>query len=301
MTHLVFLGGKGGVGKTTLSCAIAYQLAVAGRRTLLVSTDPAHSVGDVLDMEIGPAPRRVVENLYAVELDLEKVALEKGKRVIEVAAKIVPPDIYEAFSKYVDAVVRGPGVDEYVLVEKTLDYANSGYDFVVFDTAPIGHTFKLLQLPDLLRRWLELLKRQRLTYVKLSRNIAKLKGETHRSDPLLDFLEATAKRIEATARILKDPNATSFFLVANPEKVVLDETIRFIERLKELGIPLKGVIMNKHREQITPRVRHMIEKISNYIVAYVSNNEDEVYGIEKIAAMGKMIGSVLQILNQSGK
>lgn len=296
MTHLVFLGGKGGVGKTTLSCAISYQLAARGRRTLLVSTDPAHSVGDVLDMEIGPAPRRVVDNLYVMELDLEKIALEKGSRVKNIAVKILPPDVYEAFSKYVDAVVKGPGVDEYTLIEKILDFAKSEFNYVVFDTAPIGHTFKLLQLPDLLKSWLDMLRRQRLSYVKLSKNVAKLKGEDYRGDPLLEFLEETAKKIDAVTQVLKNPSRTSFFLVANPEKVVLDETLRFIERLTEIGIPLKGVIMNKYRHPTNPKVRRLVEKISPLIIAYVHEDEDEIYGVEKISKIGGALTSVINRL-----
>ncbi len=298
--RLVFFGGKGGVGKTTLACAAAHLLALRGRRTLLVSTDPAHSVGDVLGVAVGPRPRRVSDGLDAVELDLEAEAARRVRAVKDRAAKLLPPDIYDAFARYLDAVGRGPGAEEYALVERIGEFHASGYDYVVFDTSPIGHTLRLLQLPELLGHWIEALRRQRAAFNRLASHVARLVGGRAGEDPLMGFLEERATAMGRIASLLRDPTTTSFFLVANPEKVVLDETARFLARLREVGVPVKGIIMNRvggpcggSKAQLERAVR----EFGDLIVAYVDALPEDPYGLDRIGEVGRRIGRVLEIVD----
>src|SRR5512136_956289 len=155
--RLIMIGGKGGVGKTTCASAIALHFSLQGKKTLIISSDPTPSLSDIFEMEIGDqeTPIQSVENLYGIEISSE-VVLKKWKDRFG-------PEIYEVVSSFtsldydfVDYIGGAPGIEEEYMLSYILELVESDqYDLVVWDTAPAGHTLRLLHLPQLFLRHLE--------------------------------------------------------------------------------------------------------------------------------------------------
>ncbi len=159
---LLFFGGKGGVGKTTLAAARALESAAEGTRTLLVSTDPAHSTSDALEVALGSEPREVAADLWAMELD---PVTETERYIAEVKARIgdaVPPRLAGEVERQIDVARASPGSEEAALFDRfTRIIGDNQYARIVFDTAPSGQTLRLLSLPELMTAWMGSLISQR--------------------------------------------------------------------------------------------------------------------------------------------
>ncbi len=166
---ILFIGGKGGVGKSTSASAIAWKLAAAGKKTLLISTDPAHNLGDIFSVKIGGEARRIVPNLYALEIDPE---YETTKYINSVKANIkgvVHSSMADEVYRQLDTAKASPGADEAALFDKLISIIIEGsedYDHLVFDTAPTGHTIRLLTLPELMGVWIEGMLKKRKKQMK---------------------------------------------------------------------------------------------------------------------------------------
>ena len=155
-TTFIFVGGKGGVGKTSISSATALWLAEQGKKTLVVSTDPAHSLSDSLEVPIGHYPREIKTNLYAVEIDPDEAMAEK-QTALEAQKSNSSDDMLgglDFLTDQMDLASSSPGADEIAAFEVFLSVMTSNeYDVVVFDTAPTGHTLRLLSFPDVMDSW----------------------------------------------------------------------------------------------------------------------------------------------------
>lgn len=145
------------MGKTTLAAARALSASDAGRRTLLVSTDPAHSTADILGTAIGPEPSEIGPNLWAMEID---PAREADRYIADVKERIrdaTPPRLMDEVERQIEIARVTPGAEESALFERftrIMDDAGSRYDHIVFDTAPLGHTLRLLSLPEVMATWM---------------------------------------------------------------------------------------------------------------------------------------------------
>jgi arsenite-transporting ATPase len=244
--RLVLFGGKGGVGKTT--CAAAYAVETAKRakgKVLVLSTDPAHSLGDALAMELGDEPVAVAKNLVARELDAKKAfevereryrsaidelfaSIFKGRmdavydrRVLEDLLDLAPPGIDEIFAlvSIVDALVPASG--------------EPAYARVIVDTAPTGHTLRLLALPEKALEWVHAIMSVLLKY----RHVIGL-GE------LASDLTALSRRLRALVELVHDPEATAFVAVSRPARLPRLETERLVASLRELRVPLAAIVIN---------------------------------------------------------
>ena len=153
-----FFGGKRGTGKTTCAATYTCHLSSRGYRTLLVSTDPAHSTSDVLDVQLGADITPVAENLWGLEVD---PALEARRYISEIQERmlsIVSPAIVDEIKKQMEIAYTSPGAEEAAIFDKfveLMDERGKAYDAIVFDTAPTGHTLRLLSLPEILGGWIE--------------------------------------------------------------------------------------------------------------------------------------------------
>ncbi len=245
--RLVFFGGKGGVGKTTLAAAFAALLAGRGEKTLLVSTDPAHSTSDVLGVKLSGEPAQIEEHLFGVEIDAAGDAAAYIDRIKENARGSVSPEVLPAVRQHLDLAKSSPGTEESALFDRFVDLialSPGEYDRIVFDTAPTGHTLRLLTLPALLTTWVEGMVRQREKVAGMERMLRNLAGEEGSDeDPTLKRLrERRDKFHHARHRLLED---AIFHLVLIPERLPIEETSRTFRTLTENGIEVGGLIVNR--------------------------------------------------------
>lgn len=248
---VLFFGGKGGVGKTTMAAVAALDMAARGRRTLLVSTDPAHSTGDVLQAELGDRPRRVAEGCWAMEVDPEREAdryIEAVKSRVESAA---PPRLLGEVYRQIDIARVSPGAAESALFDRftqILEDEGDAYDRIVFDTAPTGQTLRLLSLPELMTTWIGgLIKRRRKVGAlsQMWKNVAGSEAADLDNDPLLRALEERRDRFQEARRILTDPRRTAFVFVLIPERLPIWETEKAVEALSKHDVPVGAIVVNQ--------------------------------------------------------
>lgn len=261
---LVFFTGKGGAGKTT--CATAFALGVSkNKKTLIVSLDPAHNLGDVLNRNLNETPSKIANNLYASEVDFD---LMTSKYLKELTGKI--KDIYRYLKvlnleKYVDVLKHSPGIEEYATLEKILEIIKLNlregkYDIIVFDTPPTGLTLRIMALPTISTIWINKLMELRLAILNRRRMIErvighkiveKISGEEYflysnpNEDPIFRELASIKKDISLVNKLLTDPKTTSVILVVNPEILSILEASRAYSFLEKLNIPSKYIIVNK--------------------------------------------------------
>lgn len=245
------VGGKGGVGKTTTAAALAVSLADSGDRVLVLSTDPAHSLGDVLGVELGSEPRPVpgVPGLEAMEVDAVReldrfLGTRRGAilQLIERGTYLERADV-EEFS---DLAV--PGMDEVAAMFRLLELAGDAGRRLVIDTAPTGHTLRLLDLPRVARDWLGALEAMQRKHQAVALALA---GAYHPDEAalLLDQMDADLRNL---SDLLTDPARTRFVLVTTPEPVVLAEARRYRAELEERGIRLGGIVVNRSLPRVDP-------------------------------------------------
>jgi len=261
--RVTFFGGKGGVGKTTIAAATALEAADSGLRTLLVSTDPAHSTSDIFGLQFGDEATSVTSMLDAVELDPEREAERYIETVKDRLAEAVPPRLVAEVERQIDIARVSPGAGEAALFERfarVLEESGS-YRRIVFDTAPTGHTLRLLGLPEQMTAWMSgMIQRRRKvgSLGRMWRNVAGAAAPDHRSrpgdgsaeifeaeDPLLAALIERRDRFIRARSVLTDPEQTSFVFVVTPRRLPVLETARAVAALRKYGIPIGGIVVNR--------------------------------------------------------
>ena len=245
--RLAFFGGKGGVGKTTLAAAFATLLARRGEKTLLVSTDPAHSTSDILGTRLTGEPRHIEEYLWAVEIDAQKDAEEYIEKIKVDAKDSVSIEVQPTVEQHLDLAKNSPGTEESALFDRFVDLialSPGEYDRIVFDTAPTGHTLRLLTLPALLSAWAEGMVRQREKVAGMERMMRNLTGDDDPGgDPILNRLrERRDKFHHARHRLLED---TTFYLVLIPERLPIEETDRALKVLTGNDVQVGALVVNR--------------------------------------------------------
>jgi arsenite-transporting ATPase len=250
MRKHVFFGGKGGVGKTTVSSAYALRCARADLNTLIVSTDPAHSTSDVFDQQFDDDPSSVegIDGLDAMEIDPESETerhLMETKRAMsdQVSAAMV-----NEIDRQIEMAHQTPGAYEAALMDRFIEVMREAdeYDRVVFDTSPTGGTLRLLSLPDMLEGWIDRLAHKRERAIELYERAAIGNNEPRRvmdGDPILDRLRTRKERFEFAGDRLR--NDAAFFLVVNPDELSLRETRRAVEELRSYDLSVRGMAINR--------------------------------------------------------
>ena len=250
MEPFVFFGGKGGVGKTTVSCAYAVQCARDGLETLLVSTDPAHSVTDVFDQPFDDDPQPVdgVEGLSALQLDPDDEVRRHLDDIRRNLSEQVSAAMVNEINRQLEMSHGTPGAYEAALFDRFVEVMRDPepYDRIVFDTSPTGSTLRLLGLPELLEGWIDRLMYKRRQSIDLFEKAAIGKLEARRvmdGDPVLARLQARKEFFEFAGTALHDDAA--FFLVFNPDELSLNETQRAIDTFTERNLTVRGLVANK--------------------------------------------------------
>lgn len=241
--RFLLFGGKGGVGKTTLSAVTALEAARQGKKVLLFSTDPAHSLSDSFDKKIADKPVTITKNLDALELDadalLEEYRNEHGALIEDIVSggTYLKGEDLERFSK-----LSFPGLDEVMALKKIVDFIEEGnYDLYVFDTAPTGHTVRLLALPDIMDKWVQVLveMHRKKSYIRKRFTGRSIEDEAER------FLKQTKNDIRRVRNVLTDSSQTRFQVVTIPEAMGVYETQRLVSTLEKYGLSIGNVIVNR--------------------------------------------------------
>ena len=302
-TEYHFFSGKGGVGKTSVAAATALWFARKGKKTLIISTDPAHSLSDSFREKIGGDVKKIDKNLYAVEIDPKKAMEEYKEKYmpkIENMGMLKGLGLDETF----DMASMTPGIDEIASFDKFLSYMNSNeYDVIVFDTAPTGHTLRLLSLPDVLDSWIGKMIKLRMKFSGLANMVKKVLpfgDDKEEQDFGAEQLDAMKERINQAKKILTDPEKTSYNIVMIPEYMSIYESERALRTLKEYNIPVKHIIVNqlipnntkcdfcsaKSRQQ-KERLKIIKNKFRNYKIYQVPLFKEEVNGKEMLIKLAK--------------
>ena len=251
MNKIIFFGGKGGVGKTTCSASYALYQAKRGLKTLLVSTDPAHSTSDIFETKINDTISNLLPNLDAIEISGEKESKKYMDSVRVSLKQIVSPIIVEQINKQIDAASISPGTEEAALFDKMIEIIIEKvdeYDRIIFDTAPTGHTLRLLSLPELLGAWLDSLIQKRSKSVNLMSMALKghkASDEDLEKDEVISILKRRYDKVLAAKKIMMDDHLLSFIFVINAEKLPIDETVKAINILEKYNVIVSGIIVNK--------------------------------------------------------
>jgi len=227
LTKYIFFSGKGGVGKTTMASATAIHYATEGKKTLIVTTDPASNLADVFEQEIGHKITAIkdTEGLYAMEINPDEATKEYKEGIIGPYREIMPEDVIASLEEN----LSGPCTTEMASFDRFIDFMESDdYEIIVFDTAPTGHTIRLLELP--------------VDWSKHIEESAKGSGQTCLG-PVQSIQDSKDKYDRATA-LLKDPNRTTFIFVMRPEELSLYETLRASKELETIGIKSGQIIIN---------------------------------------------------------
>jgi arsenite/tail-anchored protein-transporting ATPase len=242
-----FFGGKGGVGKTTMAGLSAVHLASQGRRTLLASTNPVHSLSGLLDQDVFGRHVAVdgVDNLWAYEIDTRE-AIERSKREIrdKVQWFLKFAEISTKADEFVDAATMNPAFEESAMFENMIDLIfKDEYDVYVFDTAPTANARRLLGMSRVYSLWVNKMVKSREEAQSLREllSITKKKEE----DPLMTYLIDFRERIGQAEKLLTDPEKTAFFFVTLPEALPIAVIRRFINWFTDFGIPVGGVVVNQ--------------------------------------------------------
>ncbi|MGH2653530.1 MAG: ArsA family ATPase [Actinomycetota bacterium] len=244
----VFFGGKGGVGKTTMAGASAVWLAQQGRRTLLASTNPVHSLSGCLAQDVfgKHTPVEGVQNLWAYEIDTRE-AIERSKREIKEKVqwflKFAEISSKEA-SEFVEAATMNPAFEESAMFENMVELMfKDEYDVYVFDTAPTANARRLLGMSKVYGLWVNKMVKSREEAQSLRELLSFSKKKE--DDPLMEYLVDFRERIGQAKELLTDPAKTAFFFVTLPEALPIAVIKRFISWFTDFGIPVGGVVVNQ--------------------------------------------------------
>lgn len=271
---VLLIGGKGGVGKTTMSATIARLAASRGRKTLVVSTDPAHSLADAFGEPVGDPKGgegvQLAANLWALEIDPDREVKVHIDRVAAEMKKLTRPEMFAEIERQMRLTQQSPGAQEAALLERIARILDEclrpgKFDLVIFDTAPTGHTLRLLSLPEAMAAWTQgLLKHdsrsQKLAGVldhltpKQGRDVNNpmaepqehaTAGMSERNQAITERLLARQRLFQRTRRIFTDPEQTAILFVLTPEKLPVLETQRSVATLTAEKLPLAGLIINR--------------------------------------------------------
>lgn len=324
MADCIFYGGKGGVGKTTCAAATGLSLAAAGQDTLVVSTDPAHSLADSLEAKVGSEPTELERSLevldggdsdrsgslWAVEIDPEtqRERYEKLARALAADLRTAGISLSDEEVERLFATGAPAGSDEIAALDLLVEYVDAGeWDTVVFDTAPTGHTLRLLEMPEVMGLALETahsLRGQAKRIGSAARTavlgpMSMLTGDSDEDESLAAFQD----RLERARDLLVDPERTEFRVVLVPESMAIAETERLAERLREAGVPVERLVVNRVLEDPhdgCPRCRSRRDRHEERLaeiraafpaleIATLPDLEGEVQGRESLAVIARRL------------
>jgi arsenite-transporting ATPase len=293
---LLFFGGKGGVGKTTIAASVALMLSRATEKkakVIVISTDPAHSLGDSFETKIGPEVKKIDDNLYAVEISPEYDMQEAEKE-----STTLKGPLKDIMSQAGGLIL--PGIDEAMVLTEFVELMNEGeYGTIIFDTAPSGHTMRLLSMPDVMMKYLGLITRMTGMIRWILRMFRWVFGIKLKMGEVLESFNTSFEQMRDARSLLRNSGFTDFYLITEPEKMSILEGMRDLKVLRKYGIPVDTIIVNKvlpendcefcqqRREQQQKRIEEIRGKFVDKKIIEIPLFSTEIRGkaaLEKIAS-----------------
>jgi arsenite-transporting ATPase len=306
----IMFGGKGGLGKTTLSATCAYWLARQGKRVLLFSVDPQASLSDIFQKDIfGKGAVPIVDNLWAQEIDADKRIKDYQN---EIRQKIL--DMYgfdkvpEEIDSYIASASAEPAMEESAIFDAVVDIIVKGdYDYYIYDLVPLGHALYYLSMAKVYDEWINKITKLREEMGQYDRVAATLRRqETVEEDKILEELRYIKNRINTSSQILTDKKRTAFFFVLVPEEMIILDTRKAAELFARFDVPISGYVVNR---VLPPELRagniptylknriNMQEKylgdirnsLGSQILAYVPEMERDITGLPMIERLAEKL------------
>jgi arsenite-transporting ATPase len=304
----IYFGGKGGVGKTVMAGATAIWLAKQGKRVMLASTNPVHSLSGCMDQNVFGKHTAVngVSNLWACEIDT-KETIERSKQEIREKIKwfLKFADISTKAEEFVESATMNPAFEESAMFENMVEMMlKDEYDVYVFDTAPTANARRLLGMSQVYALWVNKMLKSREEARSLREMLSFTKKKE--ADPLMDYLVEFRDRMGKARELLTDPELTAFFFVTLPEALPIAVITRFIDWFHDFGIPVGGVIVNMLidrsevtaespqfvRNRVAMQDRYMDEikaKFDGMVRTIVPLYETEVRGVPMLERMAEAV------------
>ncbi|WP_234947411.1 ArsA family ATPase [Corynebacterium sp. CNCTC7651] len=256
---VMFFGGKGGVGKTTVSAATAVRLAESGARVLLVSTDPAHNLGHIWSVKLSDTPSPLEPGLDVMELNPAATTERHLRQVGDSMRAMMPERMHREVDKHLELSRNSPGMHEAAMLERIAEIvgagvADGGYDHIIFDTAPSGHTSRLLALPELMAAYTDgLLERREKSdnFSRLARGMGGgvVEGKDdpveRRNQQIRSVLYQRRRKFEVLRGVLTDPSECVFHIVLTPERLPVMESAELYRDISASGIRVAGLVVNR--------------------------------------------------------
>lgn len=320
--RFLFVGGKGGVGKTIIAAALASMGAEQGKSCLIVSTDPAHSLGHIFSRPLGSREMPLAANLVGLEIDPETETNRFIDAVKRNMRRLVRPELYREVDRQMELARDAPGAAEAALLERVAELMAEGldrYDLVIFDTAPTGHTLRLLSLPEVMAAWSD----DMLAHHERSRHFASLLAKLGVRKPNGDelasidqepeprsgdsasqiraLLLARRRKFHRARRLLLDDTLSAFLLVLIPERLPILESRKALRMLRRFDIPVaamvvnrllprdaEGEFFNKRREQEAEYLReieHTFAAIRRYRIPLLERDIHDFASVRRISRL----------------
>jgi len=291
------IGGKGGVGKTTCASAIALHFSIQGKKTLIISSDPTPSLSDIFESEIGDMETSIpnAKALFGIEISSEGV-LKKWKDRFG-------PEIYEVVSSFtsldydfVDYIGGAPGIEEEYMLNYILELVEGReYDLVVWDTAPAGHTLRLLHLPQIFLRHLEAATKFYMNlysyFEKLKESVKLRKGKRS----LLEIISGWEDLAEKVVTFIRDPQKSEFIIVTIPEALGVKQTERIIEDFDQYQLKVNHLIVNYLIQEADCNFHRIRKEMQQNYIQILETQYSPRIGLIKLPLMPQEIKGVERI------
>jgi arsenite-transporting ATPase len=299
--RLLIYTGKGGVGKTSVAAATALRAARMGYRTVLMSTDAAHSVSDSLEIPLSGQLTRVEENLDAIDIDMLQELETRWKEIQQYISSFLISQGMDGITSKEMAVLPGMELMSALFYVEDF-YKRDAYDVVVMDTAPTGETLRLLSFPEISEWYTDKLYNLFRNMMRLARaTVGRVMSTPLPSEGLLEDIAELADRMKDVQRILQDPEVTSIRLVVNPEKMVINETKRAFTYMCLYNLTVEALIVNRvipedavgfFQEKLEEQSFYMKvieESFSPLTILKAHQLPKELVGIHSLETLGEMI------------